>query len=143
MGKYFRAYATSRPFGDFTMPVPAQNSCMREYVSRRNGIYIPPQLEHKFDNCFMQLFGTLAASEKNDTVLMYSFEIIYSGITKLFLPLQNHLKKGGLLGFVLENTIINSEQELEDIINSRSVRALIMKDDILVSLYKNALKNNL
>jgi sporadic carbohydrate cluster protein (TIGR04323 family) len=45
----FYTYATPKPFGGFVMPVPAQNSCMREYVSRQGGSYVLPLLELMYD----------------------------------------------------------------------------------------------
>lgn len=60
----FCAYATSRPIGQFVIPVPAQNSCLREYAVRNNLEYAMPQLEHKYQNCFMQLYSVIENSEK-------------------------------------------------------------------------------
>lgn len=65
-------YATSRPFGDFNMPVPAQNTCLREYSTNINAQYVIPQLEHKFENCYMQLWTTIKSMQTGDILAMYS-----------------------------------------------------------------------
>ena len=65
-------YVTPRPFGQFSMPVPAQNSCLREYAKNHGFDYALPQCEHIFDGCFVQLFGTLNECETGGHVVMYS-----------------------------------------------------------------------
>jgi len=86
------------------MPVPAQNSCLREFVARKNGIYVLPVLESDFDNCYHQLFQQAIIAKADAFILMYS---------ALMLPPEQKLgrllslleeKKIGL-AFVLENLI--------------------------------------
>lgn len=103
MNSYY-GYVTSRPFGGLVMPVPAQNSCIREYVSRNNGIYILPPLESYYPNCYHQLFGLLHAVPYSAKIVTYSVTI---------LPLDNKNKiaeikristeKSIQFAFVLEN----------------------------------------
>ena len=49
-------YSTPRPFGQFAMPAPAQNTCMREYAKSIGFKYRLSVLELMYDNCFAQLF---------------------------------------------------------------------------------------
>jgi sporadic carbohydrate cluster protein (TIGR04323 family) len=58
------------------IPVPAQNSCIREYVAKNNGLYILPPLESYYENCYHQLFGLLAEIPTNSTIIMYSLSIL-------------------------------------------------------------------
>ena len=134
MTNYFRGYATSRPFGDFIMPVPAQNSCMREFVLRKSGLYIPPQLEHKFENCFMQLFGTIAASSPGDTIVMYSYDIIKKNLPKLHLSINNFINNDVKLAFVLENVIFDNNSEFDNFVFSQRLSSLIMDEKKLLKI---------
>jgi sporadic carbohydrate cluster protein (TIGR04323 family) len=69
-------YVTSQPFGGFCMPVPSQNSCLREYANKKNFTYQLPQLEHKYINCFMQLYTTINIAKQYDGIVMYSYEML-------------------------------------------------------------------
>jgi sporadic carbohydrate cluster protein (TIGR04323 family) len=124
----YRGYVTSRPFGGFVMPVPAQNACMREYVRLREGIYVPPQLEHKFDNCFMQFFGTLRASNYEDIIIMYSLEMIIHGYKKLSPFLSEALERKTKFCFVLENIEIFTFNQFEEQHRALVLRSLIIKE---------------
>jgi sporadic carbohydrate cluster protein (TIGR04323 family) len=132
--KRFRGYAFSRPFGDFVMPVPAQNSCMREFASRHEAGYVPPQLEHKFSNCAMQLYGSIAASERGDTVIMYSFEILYSLSSKATDVVLSAERAGVRLGFVLENAFVGSVSEFDSMATGRRLRDFLATKEYLVRL---------
>ncbi len=90
-----------------SIPVPAQNSCIREYVSQKNGTYILPNLESSFDNCFHQLFGALNVLNKEDIIVMYSLTMLPSG-EKLEAFIDKCKQKKIGLAFVLENITISS-----------------------------------
>jgi sporadic carbohydrate cluster protein (TIGR04323 family) len=61
------------------MPVPAQNSCLREYVARHNGTFVLPPLESNFHHCFHQLFGLVKIVPVGVTILMYSMLMLPNG----------------------------------------------------------------
>ena len=85
-----------------SIPVPAQNSCLREYVRNNNGVFILPVLESSFPNCFHQLFGLLEKLENSDNIIMYSLMMLPIK-EKLNYFLEKCLKKKITLYFVLEN----------------------------------------
>ena len=62
-------YVTPRQFGPFSMPVPAQNSCLREYASSNGFSYGLTQCEHIFEGSYVQFFGTLNTVENG----MYNY----------------------------------------------------------------------
>ena len=74
----YKGYVSSREFVGMSIPVPAQNSSLREYVSQKNGTYILPNLESSFHNCFHQLFGSLNNLNDNDMIVMYSLTMLVS-----------------------------------------------------------------
>ena len=104
----YKGYVSSREFGGMSIPVPAQNSCLREYVSQKKGTYILPNLESSFDNCFHQLFGALNNLNNNDIIVMYSLTMLPSG-NKLYTFLDKCKKKNIGLAFVLENLLISND----------------------------------
>jgi sporadic carbohydrate cluster protein (TIGR04323 family) len=123
----FCAYATSRPIGQFVMPVPAQNSCLREYASRNNLEYVMPQLEHKYQNCYMQLYSVIENSEKNDIIGLYSLETFRENPKKSFEIVKYGLKKGNTFHFVLENLSIKSIEEFMKVLKTWFVQKNIKK----------------
>jgi len=124
--KKIYGYATSRPFGPFIMPVPAQNSCMREYASRNQYQYIPPQLEHKFFNCYMQLFGTIRRTPISGDIVMYSAEILMDASSDKLLKLANKIfEKEITLHFVLENIAVNTLEDLRKLQHRYKVKKMI------------------
>jgi len=104
----YKAYVTSRDFGGMMVPVPAQNSCIREYVANNNGVYILPNLESSFDNCFHQLFGAIANIIQGDALVMYSLTMLPKG-QKLKQFLDMCSLKGITLAFVLENITVSAD----------------------------------
>ena len=101
----YKGYVSSRSFGGMTIPVPAQNSCIREYVSRNGGNYILPNLESSFDNCFHQLFGATHNISSGDYIVLYSLTMLPEG-QKLDRFLGRCRAKGIGLAFVLENLMV-------------------------------------
>lgn len=124
-------YATSRPFGDFVMPVPAQNSCLREYCKNINGQYIIPQLEHKFDNCYMQLWTTTKAMKSGDVLAIYSAEIVISSLKPITL-IKSLATKGIMTHFVLENISIHTPEDMDTILFTKKIRQLTLQKSVLV-----------
>ena len=98
----YKGYVASRSFGGMSIPVPAQNSSLREFVAQRKGTYILPNLESSFDNCFHQLFGAITSVSRGDAIVMYSLTMLPNG-SKLQMFLQQCKVKGITLAFVLEN----------------------------------------
>ena len=76
-------YVTSREFQGFNIPVPAQNSCLREYANANNLIYVLPPLEHYFENCYMQLFTVIESLVEGDIIGMYSVAMLPTNFLKL------------------------------------------------------------
>ncbi|EHI48706.1 hypothetical protein HIMB100_00022940 [SAR116 cluster alpha proteobacterium HIMB100] len=58
-----KGYVTVRPFGGVALPVPVQNLVLRNYCLQKGYTYSLPMGEHKYENCFMQLFATINAAQ--------------------------------------------------------------------------------
>lgn len=110
------------------IPVPAQNSCLREYVSKRNGTYILPNLESSFDNCFHQLFGSINSLSKGDALVMYSVTMLPKD-PKLKNILDTCISEEIMLAFVLENfTALIDYSKLIDELNVHQLAALELNE---------------
>jgi sporadic carbohydrate cluster protein (TIGR04323 family) len=59
-----------------SMPVPAQNSCIREFIKNKHGDYILPALESHFDNCYHQLFNLANMVPRGHSIIMYSLNMM-------------------------------------------------------------------
>ena len=123
-----RGYVTSRSFGGLCIPVPAQNSCLREIARSRSVAYCLPPLEHKFNNCYMQLFTVLRSANQGDVIAMYSVAM---------LPINNKRKmneinsiiieKSLTLLFALEGVECSSTSKISNIISSYILRDICSK----------------
>ena len=130
MAKVF-GYVTSRPFGDFIIPVPAQNTCLREYAANKKLQYVLPQLEHKFDECFMQMWTTLRQMSEGDILAMYSAEmIIYS--PKAINILQNIVNSNIKAHFILENQSIATLDDIKCLMLTAKIRQKTLKKSTLL-----------
>ena len=89
-------YVTSRTFQGLTIPVPAQNSCLREYARANELIYVLPPLEHYFENCYMQLFTAIKSLESGDILGMYSAAMLPRNHKKFHLNKNTATKSGQL-----------------------------------------------
>lgn len=131
--KTIYTYATPRPFGNFSMPVPAQNSCMREYASNNNYKYSLPFLELMYDNCYAQLFRVIHSMPANSSFLCYSIHMLplyddlkLSKIIKLF------TKKNILLHFILEGKVVASGEEILNFKNFNIISDQIDNDEVII-----------
>lgn len=120
------------------IPVPAQNSCIREYVSQKNGTYILPNLESSFENCFHQLFEALNVLNNGDKIVMYSLTMLPSG-DKLETFIDKCKQKKIGLEFVLENiSTSNNFSKILDELKSYKLSKLELNQDewkLLVGQY--------
>ena len=120
-------YVTSRSFQGFTIPVPAQNACLREFAKSQELNYVLPPLEHYFKDCYMQLFTALKSVERGDILAMYSAAMLPNDLKKLkciFLELE---KRDGKMYFVLEAKLIKNIDEAKTILFSYSLKNMFDK----------------
>ena len=115
-------YVTSRPFCGLVMPVPAQNTCLREYAASMKANYVLPPLEHKFENCYMQLNTVIAALENRDIIAMYSIAMLPKELIKLKEILESVFIKGCSFYFVLEAKSIFDFQTAKELIMNYAIR---------------------
>lgn len=121
-----RGYVTSRAFAGLSVPVPAQNACLREYARSLDQPYCLPPLEHKFDNCFMQLFTVINSAVHKDTIAMYSISMLpLNDISKLSKLRDVGLSKHLSFAFILESVTTADLFDLTSIMQSYSLRYVL------------------
>ena len=108
-------YVTVRPFGNMTIPVPVQNLLLRNYVEQKGGNFVLPLNEHKFNNCFMQLYSTLDTVEQDGHVVLSSSNMLPENVGMRSELGSIALKKSISLHFVLENKVVSSEAGYNDL----------------------------
>jgi len=123
-----RGYVTSRAFGGLIVPVPAQNTALREFARNKSQVYVLPFLEHKFAGCYMQLFTVLKTAQPGDYVAMYSASMLpIEDSRKLSLVEDEIRKRDCLIHCVLEGITTKSIKGLENIIMSYRLRQYLDK----------------
>jgi sporadic carbohydrate cluster protein (TIGR04323 family) len=120
------------------IPVPAQNSSLREYVTQKEGTYLLPNLESSFDNCFHQLFDAINTASAGSAIIMYSLTMLPDG-AKLAKLLSECKLQGITLTFVLENFSVSENfSKILDELESYSLATLELdqtKWDTICNLY--------
>lgn len=109
----FYGYVTSRKIGPMMIPVPAQNSSLREFVLRHEGNFILPPLESFFDNCFHYLFGLLKRAENKSVIVMYSILMLPEETSKLYKLIYLAEAKNIRFASVLENVIFEDSTTIK------------------------------
>ena len=124
MKKIF-GYVTSRSFHGLTIPVPAQNSCLREYADSQNCLYVLPPLEHYFKNCYMQLNTVINNIGEGDIIAMYSAGMLPESIDKSQNLINKIQSKKASLYVILEAKIIYKWSDINQLLFSYSVKGML------------------
>ena len=131
-------YVTSRSFQGFTVPVPAQNSCLREFAKSQNLIYFLPPLEHYFEDCYMQLFTALKSVEKGDILAMYSAAMLPTDLGKLKYIFSELKLRQGQIHFILEGKTVSNIDDVNALLFSYSLKNIF---DKMYQIDKSTLRN--
>lgn len=129
MANTLRTYAMTRPFGDFAMPVPAQNSCMREYAASKSFNYSLPSVELIYDHCYLNLFSLLQRVDTEDHICCYSFLMLPLNYSAKFEKLIEITQQKSLTWhFVFEKRVISGTSDLRHMAFRYSISNLIVSD---------------
>lgn len=130
-------YVTSRSFQGLTIPVPAQNSCLREFAKAQKLVYVLPPLEHYFQNCYMQLFTVLKSMQDGDILAMYSAAMLPTNKKKLEFIFSELKYLDAKMHFVLESKTVKNLEEVKSLLFSYSLKNMF---DNMYQLDKNSLR---
>ncbi len=111
----FYSYVTTRKMGDIFLPVPAQNSVLRESAKRLDSKYVLPRVEHFYEDSFIELNTLLKTAENKSIIGMYSFLMLPLDIEKLK-KINNLLTKKNLrIFFALENRFFENFYDIKNL----------------------------
>ena len=130
-------YVTSRSFQGLTIPVPAQNSCLREFAKAQKLVYVLPPLEHYFQNCYMQLFTVLKSMQDGDILAMYSAAMLPTNKKKLEFIFSELKYLDAKIHFVLESKTVKNLEEVKSLLFSYSLKNMF---DKMYQIDKNSLR---
>ena len=126
-------YVTPRQFGQFNMPVPAQNSCLREYASANGFAYALPQCEHIYDDCYVQFFGTLMSLPENHHMVIYSILMLPEREADIEALCQVLESKSISIHTVLEKIVVRGRADIERQKQLGAIRSIIRINSDLLS----------
>ena len=122
------AYVTTRNMGDIFLPVPAQNSVLRELANRLDLNYILPRVEHFYEGSFIELNTLLKIADKKSIIGMYSFLMLPMDLNKLK-KINNLLSKRNLrIYFVLENCFFENIGDIKNLFKSHLLRKMQLEN---------------
>ena len=118
------AYVTTRKMGDIFLPVPAQNSVLREIARRLDLNYILPRVEHFYENSFIELNTLLKQAEKESIIGMYSFLMLPLDIKKLKNINELLAERNLRIFFALENRFFENIEDIKNIYISHLLKKM-------------------
>ena len=110
-----RGYVTSRPFGQYCIPVPLQSLALRDYCMRNNLIYVLPVNENIFPHSYMVLEGMTKGLSDYQGIVMYSLHMLPRREERRREFYKKILEQGCELHIVLEGLVISDETGVETI----------------------------
>jgi len=124
-------YSTPRPFGQFMMPAPAQNTCMRDYA-RVNGFnFRLSVLELMYDNCYAQLFRLINEMPSNSNICLYSILLLPLGrALKLQECLKLLISKNIKSHFIFEKIVTQDYIEVQSYLASIEFSSQILNENL-------------
>jgi sporadic carbohydrate cluster protein (TIGR04323 family) len=111
----YRGYVTSRPFGQFNIPVPLQSLALRDYCQRKDLLYVLPVNENMFPHSYMVLEGMIQDLADYQGVVMYSMHMLPQRAERRQKIYDSILGQGCSLHIVLEDLVIAERQDVERI----------------------------
>lgn len=129
--KGYRGYVTSRPFGQFNIPVPLQSLALRDYCQRNNVLYVLPVNENAFPHSYMVLEGMIQDLAEYEGIVMYSMHMLPQRAERRRRIYGQILGQGCSLHVVLEGVVVSGPQDvekLEELLQLNQIAARLPKD---------------
>jgi len=127
----YRGYVTSRPFGQYSIPVPLQSLALRDYCQRMGLLYVLPVNENIFPHSYMVLEGMVQNLTDYEGILMYSMHMLPQRQERRRKIYDSILQQGCAIHIVLEGIVVGNENDaerLEELIQLNQIAARLPKD---------------
>jgi len=109
----FRGYVTSRPFGQYNIPVPLQSLALRDYCARTNVTYVLPVNENNFPSSYMVLEGMIQNLADYEGIVLYSMQMLPQRSERRRAIFKRILEQGCAVHIVLEGIIIKTAVDVD------------------------------
>jgi len=134
MRQGYRGYCTHNSFGEYRMPVPAQNILFRDY-SNKYGLYLKLSVnELFFKDCFLHLFSLMEELDQLDGVLMCSIFMLPEDTKLRQKVFERFLESDCELHFVLESIIIKNTNNVDELEQIFTINQLLDEKSIMNQL---------
>lgn len=120
----YRGYCTHNKFGEYKIPVPAQNIIYRDYVLKNNLHFKLSVSELFIKGSYITLYSLLKELNSLEGILMCSYLMLPKDTKKRNQIFNLVLESNSQLHFVLENFVLRNQYDinkLEKIITLRSI----------------------
>jgi sporadic carbohydrate cluster protein (TIGR04323 family) len=129
--KGYRGYVTSRPFGQYSIPVPLQSLALRDYCQRNNMLYVLPVNENIFPHSYMVLEGMIRDLTDYEGIVMCSMHMLPQRADRRRQIFEHIIQQGCSLHIVLEGIVISGPQDvekIEELLQLNQIAARLPKD---------------
>ena len=137
----YRGYCTHNTFGEYRMPVPAQNILYRDYANKHNPYHKLTVHELFFPECFLNLWGLFKEIDQLEGVLMCSIFMLPPTVRERARIYQSLLDGKAELHFVLEGIILRTRKDIESLETIFHIRnqmpSCLTSEQLLGFLYPN------
>ena len=113
--KNFRGYCTPNRFGEYKIPIPAQNIIYRDYCKKHNFNFSLSRNELFFKESYIIQNEILKELDQIDGILMCSFFMLPKNEIKAEKFLNNLIELKSEIHFVLESVIIKNHKDVENL----------------------------
>ena len=121
----YRGYCTHNTFGEYRLPIPAQNILYRDYANK-NGLHLKLSVnELYFPGCYLNLHSLMEDLPKLEGVLMCSFYMLPTEKKIRQTIYDCILESECELHFVLESIILRNVKNVEYLEQIFQVRKLM------------------
>jgi sporadic carbohydrate cluster protein (TIGR04323 family) len=110
----FHGYLSPKELNGMMIPMTLQHLTLSNYCKKNNAIYSLPTGELVSQNSFFQLFSLLKKLKNKSHIIMCSMYMLPSSETKLQSFKKIITKKKIIIHCVLENFILKSENQIEE-----------------------------
>ena len=108
-------YVTNNEFNEKIIPIPFQNTILRNYCKDNNFSYVLPYNETIFKNSFSQLITLINKVDNNTAIIACSIFMLPHKIENLKIIVNLLQKKNTYIYFIYENIFLKNKNDLKTI----------------------------
>ena len=125
-------YVTVRQFSGMAIPVPVQNMLLRNYATNLQCAYVLPKNEHKYENCYMQLFETIRLAPHGAHLVMCSIFMLPNQVSLYRNVCDEVQQKNITIHCLLESKVMQGKSEFWETYELMRLRTLTERSNLEV-----------